>query len=234
MKEGLKILLVEDDINLGDVISDFLELKNHQVVKCLNGEDAWKSFESSIFDICILDLMLPKMDGFSLLELIRKKDKNQAVIILTAKSLVDDKIKGFQLGADDYITKPFNLEELELRIQAVLKRGLANTKKEKSPAFLKIGDFKLDLRNRLLKINETENELTRKETELLKLLIENKNTVVSREMAFKVVWDKDFNADSGSRSLDVYIVKLRKYLSEDSSINIVNVHGSGYKLSVNR
>ena len=233
MKNGIKILLVEDDINLGEVVTDFLELKDYTVTRSLNGEDAWKTFETNIFDVCIVDIMLPKMDGFSLIEMIRKKDKNQPVIILTAKSLAEDKIKGLKLGADDYITKPFNLEELELRVQAILKR-MSAVKKEKNPSHLKFGDFRIDLRNRLLKNGETELTLTRKELSLLQLLVENRNMVVSREMAFRLIWNKEFEADSVSRSLDVYIVKLRKYLQDDPNINIVNVHGSGYKMVVNK
>ena len=230
MKNSIRILLVEDDINLGEVLSDFLEMKDYVVVRSLNGEDAWKSYDSGSFDICIVDIMLPKMDGFSLIDLIKKKDKNQAIIILTAKSLAEDKIKGLKMGADDYITKPFNLEELELRIQSILKRMVNQPKKEKNSTVLKIGEFRLDLRNRTLKNGESEITLTRKEASLMQLLIENKNLVVSREMAFRLIWNKEFDAESVSRSLDVYIVKLRKYLQDDPSINIVNVHGSGYKM----
>lgn len=234
MKNTYKILLVEDDINLGDVILDFLELQNYQVTRSFDGESAWNKFENDSFDLCIVDIMLPKMDGFSLIELMHKKNKDQAIIVLTAKSLQEDRIKGLKLGADDYITKPFNLEELNLRILSILKRVALAPKKEKSQGILKFGEHKIDLKNRILHIGGNAIELTRKELSLLQLLIEHKNTVVSREMAFKLIWNKDFDAESGSRSLDVYIVKLRKFLQDDNNISIQNVHGSGYKLMISK
>lgn len=233
MKYKAKILLVEDDTNLGDVLTDYLELQNFHVVRATDGERGLYKFVTDKIDLCIIDVMLPKMDGFSLVQAIRKKDKLQPIILLSAKTSQEDKLHGLRLGADDYITKPFNSEELVLRIESILRRIVIKIKKEKAPNYIRIGEYRFDIRNMQLKHKEEAITLTRKEASLLQLFYDNKNQVVSREMAFKLIWHKDIEEEDGqSRSLDVYVVKLRKYLASDTNIGIINIHGSGYKLMI--
>lgn len=223
-----KILLVEDDINLGNILSEYLSLKKYEVELYKNGEEGIEAFKKIKFNLCILDVMMPRKDGFTLAKEIRAINKNIPVIFLTAKSMLKDKIEGFNIGADDYITKPFNTEELILRINAVLRRSinLSNTDE-----VYQIGKYLFDYQKRLLSLKSNSVSLTSKENELLKLLCENVNQTVERERALPLIWRNDNYFTS--RSMDVYITKLRNYLKEDESLEIVNVHGIGFKLVIN-
>ena len=226
MKKELKILLIEDDENLGSITNDYLIAKGFDCQWEKNGEIGYQSFVKNSFDIVIMDVMMPIKDGFSTAQDIRGIDKNTPIIFLTAKSMKEDTLKGFEIGADDYITKPFNMEELIARINAIIKR----TKTDENTHFddLDIGKFKFNPKMQLLKIENETFKLTTKETDLLLLLHKNKNDVLERNHALKAVWGDD-NYFNG-RSMDVYIAKLRKYLKEDESIQIINVHGRGFKL----
>ena len=231
MKEfNLRILLAEDDPNLGSVLKDSLELEDNYVELYDDGEKAWNAFNKEDFDICILDVMMPKKDGFTLAGEIKKVDKNIPIIFLTAKSMQEDRIKGLSIGADDYMTKPFSFEELNLRIEAIVRR----INDAKSPVIeqteFEIGKYKYNSDYRTLYLDNTEQKLTTKEGELLKLLAFNKNQILDRDIALKSIWGND-NYFTG-RSMDVYITKLRKYLKEDKSIEIVNIHGKGFKLLI--
>jgi DNA-binding response OmpR family regulator len=229
MNNKSSILLVEDDINLGTILKEYLEVKNYLVTLALNGVDGYKEYSEGSFDICILDVMMPKKDGFTLAKEIRNYDDRTPIIFLTAKSLQHDKIEGFKIGADDYITKPFNTEELLMRINAVLKR--TSSKKKKSDKIIfNIGQYEFNSEKRILLFNDSEYKLTSKENELLKLLAINKNEILKRSEALVRIWSDDnyFN----SRSMDVYITKLRGYLKQDKSVEIINVHGQGFKLIV--
>jgi DNA-binding response OmpR family regulator len=226
-----KILLVEDDPNLSLVLQDYLEMMNYDITLCRNGKEGLEFFQNSKFNLCILDIMMPVMDGFTLAEEIKKINEAVPIVFLTAKSLKEDRIKGFRLGCDDYIMKPFSTEELSLRIQAILKRCMtqAAAVKEEEPIY-QIGKFLFDHKNMILRIDDKEKVLTRKENALLKLLYENRNKLLTRETALKSVWGNDDYFIG--RSMDVFITKLRKYLQEDPSILITNVHGTGFKLEV--
>jgi len=227
--EKKKILLVEDDENLGTILKEYLCLKKFDVTLCADGESGLSKFKDSVFDICLLDVMMPKMDGFTLAKEIRKINKGIPVIFLTAKSMQNDKIAGLKIGADDYITKPFNTEELLLRMNAILKRtSVENAKKFKSE--YKIGKYTFSYDKRDLKYGHKKETLTHKEAELLKLLCENKNNLLRREVALNEIW-KDESYFT-SRSMDVYVTKLRNFLKADRSISIENVHGVGFKLLV--
>lgn len=221
------ILLVEDDINLGFVIQDNLKMAGYHIHLSQDGKEGLKDFNEGSYDICILDVMLPKKDGFSLAEDIKKINPSVPIIFLTAKSMTEDKIKGFQAGADDYITKPFSMDEFLLRIEAILKRsgkGKTDLKNEH-----KIGAYTFNTTNYCLSLDGKETKtLTKKEAEILKILCEQKGKVVERELLLNLVWGDDsyFNG----RSLDVFITKLRKYLKEDSSISIKNIHGVGFTI----
>ncbi|MDX2002875.1 MAG: response regulator transcription factor [Chitinophagales bacterium] len=229
METSIKLLLLEDDPNLGFVLQEFLESKGYKVTLNEDGEKGLKSFNSETFDICIVDIMMPKVDGFTFVKQVRKVDLHIPIIFLTAKSLKEDKIEGFKLGADDYITKPFSMEELELRVEAVLRRSKGIKASEEKNAF-DIGKYHFDYPSQKLQHAGEIQSLTTKEAELLKLLCLNKNRVLEREIALKLIWGND-NYFTG-RSMDVFITKLRKYLKEDPSIEIANVHGTGYKLRV--
>lgn len=228
MKNKYNVLLVEDDINLGTILKEYLDVKGYNVTHVQNGEDGYKEYRNQTFDMCILDVMMPKKDGFTLAREIRKHDEKTPVIFLTAKSMHNDKVEGFNSGGDDYITKPFSTEELLLRIQAVLKRTSQHKNSNQNHQF-SIGKYKYNSIRGSLIINTEERRLTSKENELLKLLVTNKNEVLSRSEALKTIWNDDnyFN----SRSMDVYITKLRGYLKEDSNIEIKNIHGHGFMLS---
>lgn len=223
------ILLVEDDTNLGFVVKDNLRLKKFNVSLYTDGQTALKAFLNNKFDLCILDIMLPKKDGFQLASEIREINKTTPIIFLTAKSMTEDKIKGFKLGGDDYITKPFDFEELHLRIEAILKRTLDENSDQKNNDF-KLGKYQFLPDHQLLKIDNEEIKLTRKERDLLKLLSLQQNKIVSRELTLKAIWGND-DYFSG-RSMDVFISKLRKYLSKDEKINIMNIHGVGFKMII--
>jgi len=223
-----KILLIEDDPNLGFILHENLELQGFAVKLCTDGEQSLAAYHREQFDLCLVDVMLPKKDGFTLAREIRKTNQGIPIIFLTAKSLKDDRIEGFKIGGDDYMTKPFSMEELVLRIQAVLKRSKPVENKTKS--VFTIGKYSFDYEQQSLAIGNKRQKLTSKESELLKLLCLHRNDTLERELALKMVWGEDsyFNG----RSMDVFISKLRKYLQEDQTVEIMNVHGRGFKLVV--
>ena len=222
-----KILLVEDDPNLGGLLKEFLEVKDFDVTLAVDGEIGFAQFQKSEFDLLLLDIMMPKKDGFTLAKEIRGNDDKIPIIFLSAKSLHVDKIEGFKIGADDYITKPFSMEELLYRISAILKR-VSIRKENNINEILNIGKYLYNYSNRTLTINNSNNKLTSKENQLLNLLVEKSGEVLSRSEALTKIWKSDsyFN----SRSMDVYISKLRSHFSEDKSIEIINIHGEGFKI----
>lgn len=224
-----KILLVEDDPSLGFVIKDNLNHKGFDVTLCKDGEEGENAFYAQPFDLCLLDVMLPKKDGFTIAKAIRQKDKTVPILFLTAKSMTEDKLAGFQTGADDYITKPFSLDELICRIEVFLRRS-QGVPDSNGKSVYSVGGFSFDPSNLTLKKNGTEKTLTQKEAEVLKLLYQNRDRVLKREEILKEVWgDDDYFM---GRSMDVFISKLRKYLKDDPSIQIVNYHGVGFRLEV--
>ena len=225
------ILLVEDDENLGFVTKDNLEITGFNVTWAKDGEAGFEAFCKGDFDLCILDVMLPKKDGFQLGKEIKAVNESTPIIFLTAKSLDPDKVQGFKIGADDYITKPFNMELLTLRIKALLKRyfsGETNNNDEKD--VFKIGKYSFHFKNQELIIGSENKHLTKKEAEILRLLCLNKNQLLTRELTLKIIWGE--NDYFKGRSMDVFITKLRKYLKADERIEIINVHGAGFKLQV--
>jgi DNA-binding response OmpR family regulator len=225
--QKVKILLVEDDPNLGFVVKDNLTAKGYDVTLCSDGEIAEKEFFSSSFQLCILDVMLPKKDGFSLARTIRSKNNEVPILFLTAKNMTDDKLEGFGSGADDYITKPFSLEELFCRVEVFLRRS---QQPAEASGTLRIGVYNFDSSNFKLKNHVSEKTLTSREAEILKQLYVHRDRVVKREEILMAVWgDDDYFL---GRSLDVFISKLRKYLKEDPSVQIINYHGVGFKLEV--
>jgi len=228
-----RILLVEDDPNLGLLLQDYLQLKGKfEVVLCADGEEGLKAFSKQTFDLCILDVMMPKKDGFSLGREIRKADPHIPLIFATAKSMMEDKASAYDLGGDDYITKPFRIEELLLRINALLKRAAKdNTVPEVLPTQFEIGQYTFDFTSQLISFKGQQQKLSTKEAALLQLLCLRKNSVLTREEALLNIWHDD-NYFNG-RSMDVFLSKLRKYLKEDPRVEILNVHGKGYKLLVN-
>lgn len=226
-----KVLLVEDEANLGIILKDYLVAKGYETTLATDGQQGFDAFTKQKFDICLIDIMLPVKDGYTLAKEIRQSDQYVPIIFLTAKSLPDDKIEGFKAGADDYLTKPFNMEELIMRIKAVLKRTSVVPGSVDNEGNFVIGKYHFDSVKQILKIDDNEKKLTSKESDLLRLLALNLNKTLDRNFALKSIWHDDsyFNA----RSMDVYITKLRKYLSEDKDIEILNVHGKGFKLLVN-
>ncbi len=223
-----RVLLAEDDENLGSLLQEYLVAKNYETDWVTNGERAFRYFEQYHYDLCIFDVMMPIKDGFTLASEIRMLNNSIPIIFLTAKSLKDDVLEGFSLGADDYITKPFSMEELLFRLEAILRRtkgGKGIDQREWT-----VGKFIFDSKKQELREGDITQKLTTKESDLLKLLCNNMNQVLERNFALKAIWidDNYFNA----RSMDVYITKLRKYLRPDSSVQIINVHGKGYKLVV--
>lgn len=223
-----QILLVEDDRNLGFVIQDTLKQEGFQVHLASDGKEGLSYFNKGGYDLCLLDVMLPKKDGFSLAEDIRKVDTEVPIVFLTAKGMAQDKVKGFQLGGDDYITKPFSSEELILRIRAILKRNAKFKQDQKSEVIL--GKYQIDFKNYNLIGPTSQRKLTKKESDLLKLLVEHQGQVLERELLANMVWGDD--TYFVGRSMDVFITRLRKYLSQDPGISIVNIHGVGFKLVV--
>jgi len=228
-----KILLVEDDPNLGILLEDYLTLKGKFEVKlCVDGEEGLKAFEEDTFDICILDVMMPKKDGFTLAHDIRKTNTTIPIIFATAKGMMEDKIEAYSLGGDDYITKPFRIEELLLRINALLKRvSQKDQEPENKPTQFNIGTYHFDFQTQLITRNGEQQKVSTKEAELLRMLCLKMNDVLTREEALLEIWHDD-NYFNG-RSMDVFLSKLRKYLREDTNVEIINVHGKGYKLLVN-
>lgn len=214
-------------MNLGFVIQDNLKMNGYKVVLASDGKTGLKQFNEQGFDICILDVMLPHKDGFSLAEDIRKTDLEIPIMFLTAKSMTDDRIKGFKAGGDDYMTKPFSTEELLLRIEAILKRSKPGVAAKTKDIF-QLGKYEFDFNNFKLVFNGEEQKLTRKEAEILRLLCTRKGEVLPRELVLNMIWGDD-NYFNG-RSLDVFITKLRKYLKDDEAVTITNIHGVGFKL----
>lgn len=228
-----KVLLVEDDPNLGLLLQEYLQLKGRfEVVRCSDGDEGIIAFTKESFDICILDVMMPKKDGFTLGKEIRKINPHIPLIFATAKTMIEDKTEAFTLGGDDYITKPFRIEELLLRINALLKRVSENKNEETSvqPSSFNIGDFVFDVAAQQITYKENTQRLSTKEAELLKLLCQKQNQVLTREEALLAIWHDD-NYFNG-RSMDVFLSKLRKYLKADPKVEIMNVHGRGYKLFI--
>jgi len=224
-----RILIVEDDPNLGEILSEYLGLKGYETTLRRDGEEGERTFKKEKFDLCILDLMMPKKDGFSLAKDIRSMDDETPIIFLTAKSMKQDIIKGFTIGADDYMTKPFSMEELLLRIQAILKRSIKKEEEiEEFPNPFNIGKLTYYYQENRLLTPKREINLTTKENELLKVFFENINKTVVRSIALKKIWKDDsyFNA----RSMDVYMAKIRKYLADEPTLKILTIHGEGFKL----
>ncbi len=224
-----KILVVEDDPNLGYVIKDNLVLKGYEVILATDGSAAEDIFNANGFDLCIFDVMLPRKDGFTLAKEIRQKDDQVPILFLTAKSMVEDKLAGFQSGGDDFITKPFSLDELICRIEVFLKRSNGAAKADDEGIFT-LGKFRFDPLRLTLKNHSSEKTLTQKEADVLKLLYRNRDRVLKREEILKSIWgDDDYFM---GRSMDVFISKLRKYLRDDPDVQIVNYHGVGFRLEV--
>ncbi len=231
MKAKTKILLLEDDANLGFILTEHLEMNGFSVHHCTNGADGLAAFRRSKFSLCLADVMMPKKDGFTFVKEIRQMDQQIPVIFLTAKSLKEDRIEGLKIGADDYITKPFSMEELLLRITAVLKRTQPSGSHVELPPEFTIGSFRFDVRRSVLTFGGKKKvQLTTKESELLTVLCAHVNHVVEREQILNSVWQSDTHYSA--RSMDVYVSKLRKYLKTDPKVSIVNVHGKGYTLLV--
>jgi DNA-binding response OmpR family regulator len=227
MSDKVKILLAEDDTNLGLLLSNFLKAKGFNVTLCVDGDIALRRFKEQMFDFVILDVMMPVKDGIEVAEEIRKLDVEVPIIFLTAKSMQDDKMAGFNAGGDDYMTKPFAMEELLARINAILKRSYKEGKKETN---FSIGDIKYDYLKQTVEISEDSKKLTTKENELFYLLVKKGEDVLDRNEALNHVWGDD-NYFNG-RSMDVYITKLRKYLSSSDLVEIINVHGKGFRLLI--
>lgn len=229
-EEKPRILYVEDDIDLSFVTKDNLELKGYEIIYCKDGKEGWNVFNKQNFDLCILDVMLPEMDGFTLAKYIREVNEDIPIIFLSAKSLKEDRIEGLVVGGDDYITKPFSIQELVLKIEVFLKRNKISTGKNSSKTVFQIGNYSFNSQTLELTLDGSNKRLTSREAELLKYLCLNLDQVVKKEDILLNVWDSDsyFN----SRSLDVFISRLRKYLRDDPSIQINNIHGIGFILSI--
>jgi DNA-binding response OmpR family regulator len=230
MTSKTRILLAEDDPNLGSLLQEFLQAKEFETVLCTDGDKAFKTFSKQQFDFVILDVMMPEKDGFTVAKEIRSINKKVPIIFLTAKSMKEDTLQGFNLGADDYITKPFSMEELLVRINAILRRTDSYQAAHNGEKKYELGQFEFDYDRQQLRLGENETKLTTKENELLHLLCLNKNGVLERNYALNAIWGDD-NYFNG-RSMDVYIAKLRKHLKPDPEIEIINIHGKGFKLLV--
>ena len=228
---NIRILLAEDDRNLGNILKSYLEAKGFSTTLCSNGQEVTDIFRPGMFDFCILDIMMPVKDGFTAASEIRAADKKIPILFLTAKALQEDKLRGFEIGADDYMTKPFSMDELLMRIQAILRRTEEIMRNGSSENIFQIGTYLFDYNRQLLTHRKKEQKLTSKEASLLRLLCQHPNDVLDRTTALNEIWNDDsyFNA----RSMDVYIVKLRKYLREDPRVELINVHGVGFKLVMN-
>ncbi len=232
IKSKIKILFVEDDPNLSMILKDYLEMVGYEVDHAEDGEKGVKLFSDNTYNLVILDIMMPKKDGFTAAKEIREMNQLTPIIFLTAKSLKEDRIKGFEHGCDDYITKPFSTEELSLRIKAILKRCTMSYQSATEPVneTYNLGKFVFDSSNLILRFGDDERVLTRKESGLLKLLCINKNNLLPREIAMEAIWGE--NDYFIGRSMDVFIAKLRKYLKPDPNVQISNVHGIGFKLQI--
>ena len=231
MSKRKKILLVEDDPNFGSILNDYLNLHSYSSTLAKNGIEGLEKFKKHSFDLCILDVMMPFKDGFTLAEEIREIDENIPIVFLTAKSLKDDIIKGFKIGADDYLIKPFDSEILLLKIKSIFKRKLIEDSKVETKEQYNFSSFTYNSKFRTLKFKEEEEiNLSPKESKLLQLLLQNTNDLTSREEALVKIWNDDNYFTS--RSMDVYVTKIRKYLKKDPAISIENIHGKGFKLNV--
>jgi DNA-binding response OmpR family regulator len=228
-KEKIRILLAEDDLNLGVLLVDYLETENFDVKFCRDGEIALKAFQSNPFDLCLLDVMMPQLDGFTLAKAIRNADKEIPIIFISAKSLKEDKLKGYNLGADDYITKPFDEEELLWKIKAVIRR-ITEIKGESKAEVISIGKYLFDFHNQSLTIDGKTKRITERESNILNYLFKHRNKVIKREELLKNLWGE--NDYFLGRSLDVFITKIRKYLMEDNTLSIENVFGVGFIFNV--
>ena len=228
MEDKLRILLCEDDENLGMLLREYLQAKNYSADLYPDGDAGFKAFVKNKYDLCILDVMMPKKDGFTLAQDIRQINSQVPIVFLTAKTQKDDVLEGFDKGADDYITKPFSMEELVKRVEAILRR--VRGKRNRESTKYKIGRYTFDTQKQLLTIGDKQTKLTTKENELLALLCSHANEILKRNDALRTIWidDNYFNA----RSMDVYITKLRKHLKEDDQVEIINIHGQGYKLII--
>jgi DNA-binding response OmpR family regulator len=230
-----KLLVLEDDPNLGFILQENLELRGYETTLCVNGVDGLHAYRGGSFDLCLVDVMMPKKDGFTFAREVREQDQETPIIFLTAKSMKEDRIEGFQIGGDDYVTKPFSMEELALRIQAVLKRteaaGGQGSPAGNDQAPFSIGAYSFDHGRRTLEFKGKKQKLTGREADLLRLLCVQENRTLDREYALKALWGNDdyFNG----RSMDVFISRLRGYLRKDANVGIVNVHGKGFKLITN-
>jgi len=223
------ILLVEDDTNFGTILRDYLQMNGYKVVLARNGLEGFEKFKKNQFDTCILDVMMPYKDGFTLAKEIRSKDKKVPIIFLTAKSMKEDVLKGYKIGADDYLTKPFDTDILLKKLEVLVKRFQTKENKEVVKTHFTIGSFSFNYRLRTLTFKkEPPVSLSPKENQLLYMLIENKNDLLSRKKALIEIWEDDNYFTS--RSMDVYIAKLRKYLAKDSTVKISNIHGEGFRL----
>ncbi len=227
-----RILLVEDDPSLGPLLQEYLDAKGFETKLADDGKKGADTFFKGSFDLLLLDVMMPVKDGITLAKEIRVTDKNIPIIFLTAKSMKEDTIEGFSAGADDYITKPFSMEELLARVTAVLRRTNKVRSSESEEVNFKIGKYQFNSEKQILQHNGMEQKLTTKESQLLRLLCVHQNDVLDRTFALKSIWQDD-NYFNG-RSMDVYIAKLRKYLKDDSKVEIINIHGKGFKLLVNQ
>ena len=226
------ILLVEDDVNFGTVLRDYLQMNGYKVVLARNGLEGFEKFKKHEFDICILDVMMPYKDGFTLAKEIRSKDKSTPIVFLTAKSMKEDVLKGYKIGADDYLTKPFDAEILLKKIDVHIQRTQKNIQKSKPKSRIVFGDFIFNPRLRTLTYKkEAPIHLSPKENQLLLMLVEAQDDLLSRNKALEEIWNDDNYFTS--RSMDVYIAKLRKYLRQDTSVEIANIHGEGFRLITN-
>lgn len=224
----MNILLAEDDVNLGDLLSNFLKSKGFTVDLTRNGKLAFERFNQKKFDFCIFDVMMPEMDGYTLAKEIRELDKKIPILFLTAKAMKEDKLEGFAVGADDYLTKPFSMEELLARISAISRR--TEVDKNEGEEKYDVGTIAYEPTYRILHLADGKKKLTTKENQLLHLLVKNKNEILDRQATLRAIWGDD-NYFNG-RSMDVYIAKIRKLLREDPNIEIMNVHGKGFKLVI--
>lgn len=231
MKKKTRILLCEDDPNLGTLLTEYLNAKGFETTLATDGAEGLKQFKRSTFDFLILDVMMPVKDGFTLAEEIRQINRHIPLLFLTAKSMKEDTLKGFKVGADDYMTKPFSMEELLARVTAILKRSAALPDQDDEPHEFSVGGYSFDYNTQKLGINGDDVKLTTKENELLYLLCKHKNGLLERNYALNAIWGDD-NYFNG-RSMDVYIAKLRKHLKQDETVEILNVHGRGFKLLAN-
>jgi DNA-binding response OmpR family regulator len=228
MEKKMRVILSEDDENLGSLLREYLIAKGYDTDLYPDGEAAFKGFQKNQYDLCIFDVMMPKKDGFTLAKDVRMINSEIPIIFLTAKNMKEDVIEGFRIGADDYMTKPFSMEELIFRIEAILRRTLGEA--DNAQVIFKLGRFTFDARKQILSDDTDSTKLTTKESELLRLLCVHANKVLERNYALKTIWvdDNYFNA----RSMDVYITKLRKHLKDEAGIEIINIHGKGYKLII--